>query len=67
MDQVYLSPPEAAKYTGFSESYLAKLRMDSNRASGPTFLRIGPRSIRYRRKDLDKWMNVRVFATEVES
>lgn len=64
MDQAYLSPPEAAKYTGFSESFLAKLRMNANRSPGPMFLRIGPRSIRYRRKDLDEWMNVRIFEPE---
>lgn len=64
MDQVYLSPPEAAKYTGFSVSCLAKLRMDANRSSEPAFLRTGPHSIRYRRNDLDEWMSVSVFEPE---
>ena len=61
MEQVYFATPEAAAYTGFSESYLAKLRMDANRSAGPEFLRIGPRAIRYRRQDLDDWMSKSAF------
>lgn len=55
MVQVYLTSKEAAHYTNLSESYLAKLRMYEN---GPRFLRIGARSIRYLRADLDCWMTL---------
>ncbi|MFD0980619.1 helix-turn-helix transcriptional regulator [Tropicimonas aquimaris] len=53
---MYLTSAEAAKYTGLSESYLAKLRMGTGPKSGPPYLRVGLRAIRYRRQDLDDWM-----------
>ena len=56
MEAVYMTPPQAAEYTGLSESYLAKLRMTHITSSGPKFLRLGLRAIRYRRVDLDDWM-----------
>ncbi len=52
-----MSAEEAANYTGLSASYLAKLRMGVEPQVGPRFLRIGRRAIRYRRVDLDGWMN----------
>ena len=54
--QAYLSAAEAAEYLGLSESYLAKLRMGTAREAGPNFLKIGQRAVRYRRQDLDLWM-----------
>lgn len=57
MEPVYLTAAEAANYTGLSESYLAKLRMGSGSPTGPRFLRIGLRAVRYRKKDLDDWMD----------
>lgn len=56
MQAHYLTEKEAAQYTGISQSYLAKLRMDIGSVSGPRFIRIGLRSIRYKRSDLDVWM-----------
>ena len=47
---------EAARYTGLSESTLAKLRMQHKRADGPPYLKISGCVI-YRRSDLDAWMN----------
>lgn len=60
MQAEYLTAKQAANYTGVSESYLAKLRMDDSPVGGPKFLRIGVRMIRYRRSDLDAWMSQRV-------
>ena len=57
METLYMSADEAAKYTGLSASYLAKLRMGTGPQVGPKFLRIGSRAIRYRRTDLDDWMD----------
>jgi len=57
MEQVYLTAAEAANYTGLSESYLAKLRMETSGPVGPNFLRIGHRAVRYRKRDLDDWMD----------
>jgi excisionase family DNA binding protein len=51
--QTYHTPTEAAEYLRSSTSTLAKRRL---LGSGPTFVRIG-RAIRYRKSDLDRWMN----------
>ena len=59
MDTVYMTAAEAADYLGLSESYLAKLRMGIGTQAGPKFLRIGSRTVRYRRRDLDEWMTSR--------
>jgi predicted DNA-binding transcriptional regulator AlpA len=56
MSQLYLTALQAAEYLSLSTSYLAKLRMDALPQAGPKFLRVGPRAIWYRRKDLDEWM-----------
>jgi predicted DNA-binding transcriptional regulator AlpA len=50
---------EAAKYTGLSESTLAKLRMRHKRDSGPTYIKRGG-SVIYRSSDLDNWMDQQV-------
>ncbi|SLN70762.1 Helix-turn-helix domain protein [Roseovarius albus] len=57
MEAVYFSTAEAAEYLGLSESYLAKLRMGTLAEPGPRYLRVGQRAIRYRRTDLDSWMD----------
>jgi len=59
MQSEYLTTREAAEYTKLSESYLAKLRMGTSSIAGPTFILIGLRAVRYRRADLDNWMNDR--------
>ena len=48
----------AALYTGFSESFLRKARMEGglpNRTPGPHFVKIGSKII-YLIKDLDNWL-----------
>jgi excisionase family DNA binding protein len=57
----YMTAQEAAQYTGFSESYLAKLRMDEGLHAGPKFFRVGLRSVRYRPQDLDDWMEQKSY------
>ena len=54
--QCNMRPPEAALYTGLSESKLAKLRMRHKRTMGPNFLKISG-CVVYRRSDLDRWMD----------
>ena len=49
----------AARYVGMSESWLRQTRM-IGRTDGPPFIRIGTRAIRYRRRDLDLWLERRV-------
>ena len=49
----YLDTPAAARHLGLSPSKMNKLRMTYD---GPPFFKIGRRSVRYRREDLDRWM-----------
>jgi excisionase family DNA binding protein len=61
-DHVYLTPLEAAAYLHSSISTLAKLRVYGG---GPVFHRIG-RAIRYRKADLDQFMELtRASSTSV--
>ena len=54
----YLTAKEAAVYTGISVTKLAKLRHDGK---GCPYVRIGDSRtkaiVRYRRIDLDRWLN----------
>ena len=46
---------QASRYTGVSESKLAKLRMPQNRKDGPAYSKVAG-CIVYRRADLDEWL-----------
>jgi predicted DNA-binding transcriptional regulator AlpA len=48
-----LRPPEAATYTGLSESTLAKRRL---KGLAPSFLSLGGRAIGYAVDDLNAWL-----------
>lgn len=48
----HLRPPEAAKYIGFSQSKLAKLRVHGG---GPVYVKAG-RVVLYDPGDLDAWL-----------
>lgn len=48
-----LNPAEAGDYVGFTEGWLAKLRMRSN---GPKFIKLG-RKVRYAQSDLTAWIS----------
>jgi predicted DNA-binding transcriptional regulator AlpA len=52
-DQKRISPPEAAKYIGMSESWLSKSRMTGMDA--PRHIKIGRRVV-YDTADLDAWL-----------
>lgn len=50
---------KAAIYCGVSRSFLRQSRMNGereNRLPGPPFIKMGSRSIRYLKEDLDKWL-----------
>lgn len=51
----YLRQADAARYLGISESTLAKLRMRSNRHTGPRYSKVSGCVI-YRKSDLDGWL-----------
>jgi predicted DNA-binding transcriptional regulator AlpA len=57
---------DAARYVGMSESWLRQTRM-LGRTDGPPFVRIGTRAIRYRRLDLDRWLDRRLCAVTGEA
>jgi excisionase family DNA binding protein len=52
-----LRVPEAAKYLALAQSTLAKMRL---RGDGPRFVKAGPRTVTYRKTDLDAWLEARV-------
>ena len=59
-----LTPEQAAKYLGFTEGWLAKLRM---RGGGPKWIRLG-RKCRYTLADLEAWISAhRVSNTSEQS
>ena len=52
---------EAARYLGISE---AALRLWRSEGTGPRFFRAGEKLIRYRRVDLDSWIETRLSAAQ---
>jgi len=52
----YLNTKQAAIYVGLSEEYLEIARHRDD-GSGPNFIKL-PRAVRYRRGDLDAWMEI---------
>ena len=56
-DQVVFNPRETAKYVGVSEPVL---RLWRSQGKGPCYFKAGEKLIRYRRADLDKWIEDRL-------
>lgn len=52
-----LTPKKAAHYLGISD---AALRLWRSEGRGPRFFRAGEKLIRYRRADLDSWIESRL-------
>jgi excisionase family DNA binding protein len=59
--QSTLTPKLAAKYMGISE---AALRLWRAEGQGPRYFRAGEKLIRYRRADLDAWIEARLVTAE---
>lgn len=53
-DNLRMTIAEAASYIPMNEGQLAQLRYSGN---GPSFLKPTPRTILYRKGDLDEWLN----------
>lgn len=53
--QVFFTELEAASFLRFSAKYLQRMRAEKR---GPAFIRLD-RSVRYRRSDLVRWMELR--------
>ncbi len=54
---ILLSEKETAKLLGFSIRSLQKWRTTGE---GPLFVRVSARAIRYRREDLNRWIEERI-------
>lgn len=54
-----LTPVKAARYLGISE---ASLRLWRSEGKGPRHFRAGEKLVRYRRADLDAWIEARLSA-----
>ena len=54
-----LTPRQAARYLGISEG---ALRMWRSEGKGPRHFRAGEKLVRYRRVDLDSWIEARLSA-----
>ncbi len=59
-----MTPQEAAKYIGVSE---ATLRLWRSRGEGPRYFRAGEKLVRYRRSDLDAWIETRLSRVPCEA
>lgn len=57
--QQALTPIQAAKYLGISD---AVLRLWRSEGKGPRHFKAGEKLIRYRRADLDSWIEARLSA-----
>ena len=55
---------QAAKYLGISEGALRLWRAEGK---GPRYFRAGEKLVRYRRSDLDAWIEARLSAPAVEA
>lgn len=53
-DDLLMTPEEVAAYTGLSVPALAMMR---HRRQGPSFTRPTPRTMLYRKGDIDDWVN----------
>ena len=53
-DDLLMTPEEVAAYTGLSVPALAMMR---HRRQGPSFTRPTPRTMLYRKGDVDAWVN----------
>ena len=54
-----LTEQQAAQYISFSRSFLRQGRMNGDREGRtptPPYLKIGSRSVRYLKEDLDNWL-----------
>ena len=63
-EQNTLTPKRAANYLGISES---ALRLWRSRGTGPQFFRAGEKLVRYRKVDLDLWVERRLSQIQSRS
>jgi excisionase family DNA binding protein len=59
-----LNIAETAKYLGVPARTLDRWRISGQ---GPVFIKLGPRQVRYRKVDLDRWMDERAFRSVADA
>jgi predicted DNA-binding transcriptional regulator AlpA len=66
VQQEYLTTDEAAQLCGFTRAAFNQRRL---RGDGPPYIKVGPRCIRYKRRDVLTWLDSRArpAATAVQS
>jgi predicted DNA-binding transcriptional regulator AlpA len=57
MAEMCMRTPAAAAYVALAASTLTKMRLTGD---GPKSVKVGPRSVAYRKVDLDAWLEARV-------
>ena len=57
--QATFTPKQAGRYLGISE---ASLRLWRSEGQGPRYFRAGEKLVRYRKADLDSWIEARLSA-----
>ena len=62
-ESICLRTPEASRYLNIPESTLTKMRVTG---TGPIFIRMGTKTVRYRKSDLDTWLEKRVCKTTAD-
>lgn len=55
-----ITPAELAEDLGCSIAFLAQRRYLGD---GPMFVKVGPRKVRYRRSDVEAWLDARTRAS----
>ena len=63
MTDACLRTPEASKYLSIAESTLEKMRVTG---TGPQFVRVGTRTVAYRKADLDAFLDARVCTSTAD-
>ncbi|PLS25284.1 DNA-binding protein [Bifidobacterium imperatoris] len=62
-DDIVMSPDEAAAYTSLPKGQLAQLRYAGQ---GPAFLKPAPKTVLYRKGDIDVWLSASVRHSTAE-
>jgi len=55
-----MTTAQAAQYAGFAESTFEKYRVYG---TGPRYLKLGKKSVRYRKADLDAWLESQIVSS----
>lgn len=58
-----LTEDQAAEFLGFTPSFLQARRY---RGTGPAYVRISQRAVRYRPEDLEQWLEERTYTSTAE-